>query len=83
MPVIGGKHTRKLTIFRPVDKIATMKNPKPAKKRAKRDKVQGDTQIVGFRLPQALAREVKAEAENRGITLRALFTELWGKRKEK
>lgn len=33
--------------------------------------------IIGFRLPQALAQEVKAEAARRGVKLNALFQELW------
>ena len=36
-----------------------------------------DRQIVGFSLAPALARKVKAEAGRRGISLKALFSELW------
>jgi hypothetical protein len=36
-----------------------------------------DTQIVGFRMPPKLAHEVKLEATKRGITLKALFAEMW------
>jgi len=35
------------------------------------------TQIIGFRLSQDLAREVKAEAAHRGMKLTRLFEELW------
>lgn len=42
-----------------------------------RPKVNGETQIIGFRLPQALAREVKVEATQRGISLKDLFAEIW------
>lgn len=35
------------------------------------------TQIIGFRLPQATAREVKSEAARRGLRLNDFFTELW------
>lgn len=34
-------------------------------------------QILGFSLPPELAREVKAEAAQRGLSLRRLFQELW------
>lgn len=34
-------------------------------------------QIVGFSLPPHIAREVKAEAMERGVSLRNLFLELW------
>ncbi len=37
----------------------------------------GETQIIGFRLPKDLAREVKVEATQRGISLKKLFAELW------
>ena len=37
----------------------------------------GTRQIVGFSLPPAIAREVKAEAARRGVSLRALFEEMW------
>ncbi|MCX8281768.1 hypothetical protein OSJ77_16360 [Phyllobacterium sp. 0TCS1.6C] len=33
--------------------------------------------IIGLSLPPELAREVKAEAARRGISLRALFEEIW------
>jgi hypothetical protein len=33
--------------------------------------------IVGFSLAPQMAREVKAEAGRRGISLRKLFEELW------
>ncbi len=38
---------------------------------------EAKSQIVGFRLPPALAREVKTEAARRGLKLNALFEELW------
>jgi hypothetical protein len=34
-------------------------------------------QIVGFSLPRELASKVKSEAGRRGISLKALFTEMW------
>jgi hypothetical protein len=34
-------------------------------------------QIVGFSLAPEMAREVKAEAGRRGVSLKALFEELW------
>lgn len=34
-------------------------------------------QIVGFSLTPELARSVKAEAGRRGLSLKALFEELW------
>jgi len=36
-----------------------------------------DSQVVGFRIPQPLARDVKAEAGKRGLKLNQLFAELW------
>ncbi|MGC0391114.1 hypothetical protein [Bradyrhizobium sp. USDA 241] len=36
-----------------------------------------DRKIVGFSLSPALASKVKAEAGRRGISLKALFSELW------
>jgi hypothetical protein len=36
-----------------------------------------ETQIVGIRMPPALAQEFKMEAARRGITLAVLFAELW------
>ena len=33
--------------------------------------------IVGFSLSPALARDVKAEAARRGLSLRKLFEEMW------
>lgn len=41
--------------------------------RAKRE----DSQVVGFRIPQDLARDVKAEAGRRGLKLNQLFAEMW------
>lgn len=41
------------------------------------------TQIVGIRMTPALAQEVKMEATKRGITLKALFAELWENRKHR
>ncbi|MDB0543285.1 hypothetical protein LBW62_18955 [Ralstonia solanacearum] len=41
------------------------------------------TQIVGIRMTPALAQEVKMEATKRGITLKALFAELWEGRKHR
>jgi hypothetical protein len=50
----------------------------PSKKPARRTRAKPeDTQIVGFRLPQAMAREVKTEASHRGVLLKDLFVELW------
>jgi hypothetical protein len=40
-------------------------------------KADRPTQIIGFRLSQELAREVKAEAGRRGMRLARLFEELW------
>jgi hypothetical protein len=39
---------------------------------------QVNRRIVGFSLSPQMAKKVKAEAARRGITLRALFEELWG-----
>lgn len=36
-----------------------------------------DTQIVGIRMSPALAQELKLEATKRGLTLKALFAEMW------
>lgn len=36
-----------------------------------------ESQVVGFRIRRALAREVKAEAGQRGLKLNELFEELW------
>ena len=44
----------------------------------KRKEHNRNRQIVGFSLPIDLARDVKAEAASRGISLRTLFEELWG-----
>lgn len=35
-------------------------------------------QIVGFSLSVEMARAIKAEAANRGLSLRELMEELWG-----
>jgi hypothetical protein len=40
-------------------------------------------QIVGFSLSPDLASQVKIEAASRGLSLRDLFTELWGLYKAK
>lgn len=40
------------------------------------------SQVVGFRLSQATAREVKSEAAKRGMKLNELFEELWAQYKE-
>jgi hypothetical protein len=40
---------------------------------------KSDRQIVGISLAPQLAREVKAEAGRRGLSLRALFEEIWEK----
>ncbi len=42
-----------------------------------------ETQVVGFRLPRAFARELKAEAGRRGLKLNELFAELWKDYKSK
>jgi hypothetical protein len=42
-----------------------------------------ERQIVGFSLPPATARAVKAEAGRRGLSLRKLFDELWQLYQEK
>jgi hypothetical protein len=39
--------------------------------------VPRNRRIIGFSLSPELAREVKAEAGRRGISLRKLFEELW------
>lgn len=41
------------------------------------DQRQQDSQIVGIRIPIALARDVKAEAARRGLKLNQLFGEMW------
>ncbi len=38
---------------------------------------RGPSQVVGFRNPQPLARDVKAEAGKRGLKLNRLFAEMW------
>lgn len=38
---------------------------------------KSERQIVGISLAPQLAREVKAEAGRRGLSLRALFEEIW------
>jgi hypothetical protein len=43
---------------------------------------RSDRRILGFSLSPELAREVKAEAERRGISLRTLFEELWAMHKQ-
>ncbi len=40
---------------------------------------KGTRQIVGFSLPPAIAREAKAEAARRGLSLRGLFEEMWSR----
>lgn len=37
----------------------------------------GTRQIVGFSLSPSMAREVKTEAAQRGLSLRSLFEEMW------
>ena len=36
-----------------------------------------ERQVLGISLTKAMAREVKIEAARRGLTLRALFEEMW------
>jgi hypothetical protein len=38
---------------------------------------QGDSQIVGFRLPLATAKAIKVEAARRQLPLNALMVEMW------
>lgn len=38
---------------------------------------QDNRQIVGFSLSPDMARDVKAEAGRRGLSLRKLFEEMW------
>ena len=40
-------------------------------------KTKRERQIVGFSLPVELARAIKAEAAQRGISLRDLMAEFW------
>lgn len=54
---------------RRVDQIGLMKKPTDAHKKAR--------QIVGFSLTPETARAVKTEAAQRGLSLKALFAELW------
>jgi len=35
------------------------------------------SQVVGFRIPKRLARELKAEAAKRGLKLNQLLAEMW------
>jgi hypothetical protein len=37
----------------------------------------GETQIIGFRLPKAVAKAIKMEAAGREIPLNALLAEMW------
>lgn len=46
--------------------MSTQTNPEKAKRR-----------IVGFSLAPDMAKDVKSEAARRGVSLRALFEELW------
>jgi hypothetical protein len=48
-----------------------------------KDTLRPGRQIVGFSLPPETAREVKAEAGRRGLSLRKLFDELWQLYQEK
>lgn len=50
---------------------------KPDTKLVARRKPLGDVQIIGVRLPSALAREVKSESAKRRTSLRDMFTEMW------
>lgn len=43
----------------------------------------GVTKNLGIRLPVSVIAEVKAEAAQRGITVTALFREIWAKYKGK
>lgn len=38
---------------------------------------QDNRQIIGFSLSPDMARDVKAEAGRRGVSLRKLFEEMW------
>ena len=40
-------------------------------------KDSGTTQIVGFRISKALARDIKSEAAKRGLKLNQLLSEMW------
>ena len=44
---------------------------------------RGGRRIIGFSLPPDLAREVKAEAAKRDLSLRQLFEELWEQYRKK
>jgi hypothetical protein len=51
-------------------------SPDPVERRNRAKKDSG-TQIVGFRMPPSLAHDVKMEASRRGLSLKALFVEMW------
>ena len=51
--------------------------------KAKTSAKQKDRIILGLSLRPELAREVKADAAKRGITIRSLFEELWATYKKK
>ncbi len=52
----------------------TMTNENPS---SRKRLPQRETQIIGFRLPKELAKQVKEESARRGIPLNALFDEIW------
>jgi predicted DNA binding CopG/RHH family protein len=49
-------------------------NPDDPRGHPKKD---SETQIVGFRMSPSLAHDVKMEASRRGMSLKALFAEMW------
>lgn len=57
-----------------------MTQPKAVRRNARNG---GETQIVGIRMTPELARDVKMEATQRGMTLKALFAELWESHKQR
>lgn len=52
----------------------TTSRPQP---KYRKDKGDGETQIIGIRMTPQLAQEVKLEATRRGMTLKSLFAEIW------
>jgi hypothetical protein len=49
----------------------------PKEKKPSRRTETGDSQIIGFRMPKAIAQAIKVEAARRQVPLNRLLAEMW------
>ncbi len=72
------KGTTTKPAVRSLPRVARQTKPAPAKPAASgRMKAGADSQTVGFRMPPKIATAIKKEAARRGLTISALFLEMW------